>query len=89
METQRLWNFQYNDKDRWLFVTEQSDSYVAGFEIPKSNLGLSTDLKDIYQLLNEDQKSFTEELSRFKESYKGTVAFKKFIKANIIKLKRM
>jgi len=88
MQLKSLWTFHYNDKERWLFVTEQSDSHIAGFEIPKHSLGVSSQLEDIYQLLTEDQKSFHEELTRFKDDFKGLIAFKRYLKEKIKKAKR-
>lgn len=75
-----LCKFKYHDIDRCMFVTEENDRYIAGYQISEDDV--SKCLDDMRSTFGSgDEKTITETNKR----YKGTYLFKKYLKEKVQK----
>lgn len=70
--------FKYNDSDRQMFVTEENERYIAGYQL--TNNDVQKYFKNLSEAFNsEDEKIIKEEIVKF-SSY---LQFKKYLKEKI------
>ena len=64
MNLYSVWKFKYNEKERFVFITEKSSTLMSGYEI-NGMPEMAGILKSLFDLLKEnDNKSFMEEKAK-------------------------